>query len=147
MPGTQPVDAMADHSNADGPEDDAPRPALRGLRCLVLDDELWIALDIEHILETAGAAAVTCVGNLADAMAALQNGSPFAVAVVDIDLNGSDSMALPAALQERGVPFVFLTGMGGDDPRARRYPEVPVVDKPYQADELLAALRRALRKR
>lgn len=123
-----------------------PQP-LAGLRCLVLDDEFLIALDIEHILQAAGASHVTCAGSLADALAALRNEAPFAVAVIDIDLGGDNSMTISAALQERGVPFVFLTGMGGDDPRARRHPQAPVVDKPYQAAGLLAALGRALNKR
>jgi CheY-like chemotaxis protein len=129
-----------------GSDDPQPKP-LAGLRCLVLDDDLLIALDIEHVLRSAGAASVTSVSNVVDAMAALHNEAPFTIAVLDIALGSDDSMAVPAALQARGVPFIFLTGMGGDDARARRYPEAPVVDKPYQLDELLAALRRALRRR
>jgi CheY-like chemotaxis protein len=120
---------------------------LAGTRCLVLDDDLLIALDIEQILQGAGAGEVTCVANLADAFAAVRNQAPFAVAIVDIDLGAEDSMMIAAALQERGVPFVFLTGVGGDDPRARQYPQAPVVDKPYQAGELLTALHQALRVR
>jgi CheY-like chemotaxis protein len=123
-----------------------PQP-LSGLRCLVLDDEFLIALDIEHVLRGAGASHVTCVGNLADALAALRDEAPFAVAVIDIDLGGDDSMTISAALQEGGVPFVFLTGLGADDPRARQYPQAPVVDKPYQVGDLLAALGRALNKK
>jgi DNA-binding response OmpR family regulator len=90
---------------------------------------------------------VTSVANVVDAMAALHNEAPFPVAVLDIALGSDDSMAVPAALRARGIPFIFLTGMGGDDARARRYSEAPVVDKPYQLDKLLAALRRALRSR
>ncbi|MGH6685044.1 MAG: hypothetical protein ACRECA_14195 [Pseudolabrys sp.] len=122
-----------------------PQP-LGGLRCLVLDDDLLIALDIEQILLGADASEVTCVANLADAFAAVRNQAPFAVAVIDIDLGAEDSMMIAAALQERGVPFVFLTGVGGDDPRARQYPQAPIVDKPYQAGHLFAALARALKK-
>jgi DNA-binding response OmpR family regulator len=122
--------------------DPLPQP-LAGLRCLVLDDEFLIALDIEHILQAAGASHVTCAGNLADALA-LRNEAPFAVAV--IDLGGDDSMTISTALQERSVPFVFLTGLSGDDPRARRHPQAPVVDKPFQAGGLLAASGRALRR-
>ena len=35
---------------------------LAGKRCLVLDDEFLIALDIQEILEAAGVAQVVCVG-------------------------------------------------------------------------------------
>ena len=141
---------MADPPKAGEPADDgyARRP-LEGLRCLVLDDDFLIALDIQEMLESAGASAVTCVTGVADALAALQNEPAFAIAVVDIGLDDKDQtgMPVPFALRERGIPFVFLTGMGGDDRRARQFPEAPVVDKPYRIDELLAGLRRALRKR
>jgi len=141
---------MTDRPKAGEPEDNGEaRKLLGGLRCLVVEDDFLIALDIQELLESAGAAAVTCAGSIADALAALQNEPPFAVAVVDIGLDEKDKtgVAVPLALHERGIPFVFLTGMGGDDKRARQFPETPVVDKPYRIDELLAALRRALRRR
>ena len=122
-----------------------PQP-LAGRRCLVLDDDLLIALDIEQILQGAGASEVTCVATLADALMAVRDEPPFAVAVIDIDLGAEDSMMIAAALQERGVPFVFLTGLNNDDPRVRQYPQAPVVDKPYRIDHLLAALGRAFNK-
>ena len=132
---------------APGREDTNPlTQPLAGKRCLVLDDDLLIALDIEQILQGAGASEVTCVATLADALAAVRDEPPFAVAVIDIDLGAEDSMMIAAALHERGVPFVFLTGLNDDDPRARKYPQAPVVDKPYQVDQLLAALDRAINK-
>lgn len=136
---------MAQRSHGGGTPDDM-RP-LRGLNCLVVDDDLLIALDIEHMLQSAGAAAVICVGNVADAMATLQNDVPTHLAVLDVALGGGDSMAVPAALRQRNIPFLFLTGMGGDDPRVRKYPDAPVVDKPYTAEIFLAAVLRALRLR
>ena len=117
------------------------------MRCLVLDDDLLIALDIEHMLRGAGAAHVVCVGNVVDALAALQNEPPFALAVLDISVGSDDSMAVPNLLKQRGIPFIFLTGMGDDDPRARQYPEAPVVDKPYRIETLLKALLHVLGKR
>jgi CheY-like chemotaxis protein len=122
------------------------------MRCLVLDDDFLIALDVQQILESAGAASVICVGSIADARAALQNEPAFSVAVLDIGIDGDGKerdadMTIAVLLQERGTPFIFLTGMGGDDARARKFPQAPLVDKPFQAGELLAALRRALRQR
>src|SRR6185437_12626740 len=46
-------------------------PIFGGLHCLVLDDEFLIALDVQHLLETAGAANVTCAGTVKEAMEAL----------------------------------------------------------------------------
>ena len=42
---------------------------LIGKRCLVLDDEFLIALDIQQTLEFAGAAHVACVATVAEALA------------------------------------------------------------------------------
>ncbi len=120
--------------------------SLAGLRCLVLDDELLIALDIQQILETAGAT-VLSVGNAAEALAALQAKSHFDFAVIDVLLNGAiaNSVAVAAALFEQRIPFVFLTGMRAQDMEHRaRFPNAPVVEKPYQTALLLEAVARAI---
>ena len=128
------------------PDPDQTRPSLHGLRCLVIDDEVLIAMDLEHILQSAGAVEVVCCGRTADALAAIASEPPFAVAIVDFDLGGANDMAVPTALRQRGIPFVFFTGINESDPRLRQFEAAPVVSKPYSVDELFAALRRALRK-
>jgi CheY-like chemotaxis protein len=124
-------------------------PLLAGKRCLVLDDEFLIALDIQQILEIAGAASVVCVGNSADAMTALRNALKFDLAVLDVKLSGatSTSLTVAAALAEQNTPFVFLTGVHGDDVHTKKFPTAPVVEKPYQAQVLMEAVLRALTSR
>ncbi len=119
--------------------------SVAGKRCLVVDDEFLIALDIQQILELAGATTVVCAGSADEALAAI-DGSAFDLAILDVKLSGAmpTSVSVAAALIERGTPFVFLTGMRGDDPHFRRFPAAPVVEKPYEATALLAAIRRAL---
>ncbi|MCF8477475.1 MAG: response regulator [Pseudolabrys sp.] len=114
---------------------------LAGLRCLVLDDEFLIALDIQTILESAGAASIVCAGSVEDAMTALADG-PFDVAVLDLKLGGAarTSTAVAEELVKRKVPFVFLTGMRAGDKNLKRFPHVAVVEKPYQAELLLDAI-------
>jgi len=118
---------------------------LAGKRCLVLDDEFLIALDIQHILEAAGAAEVTSVSSAAEALDMLSKGATFDLAVLDIKLGdgAGNSMTVAALLSERGTPFVFLTGLRADDIRIGQFAGVPVV-KPYQAPMLIEALRQAL---
>ena len=119
---------------------------LSGLRCLVLDDELLIALDIQQILEMAGVV-VMSVGNAAEALAALQAKSRFDFAILDVMLNGTvgNSLAVASALLEQRIPFVFLTGMRPQDMQhIVRFPNAPVVEKPYQTAVLLEAVARAL---
>jgi CheY-like chemotaxis protein len=117
---------------------------LAGKRCLVVDDEFLIALDIQQALEHAGATEVVCAGNAAEAVAAA-GAQRFDVAVLDVRLGrtGGSSLPVAAVLAAAGTPFVFLTGLRGDSAEARAYPDAPVVEKPYDAQALLAAIRKA----
>ena len=121
---------------------------LAGKHCLVLDDEFLIALDIQHVLETAGAQSVTSVSNADDAMTAIR-AQRFDLAVLDVKLSGATrtSMTVAAALAEQGAVFVFLTGMRGEYDHTRQFPQAPVIEKPYQALTLLEALRKTLARR
>ena len=115
---------------------------LTGKRCLVVDDELLIALDIEQELKAAGAAEVVCAGGLAEASEALHKG-PFDVAILDLRIGRETSLALAEDLRRAGTPFVFLTGARGDAAEIKAF-AVPVVEKPFLAPLLLDAVRRAL---
>jgi CheY-like chemotaxis protein len=114
--------------------------------CLVLDDEFLIALDIQQILEAAGAASVKCFGTSAECLAALQAGGKFDLAVLDFKLGDGarNSFSVAAFLNRQGTPFVFVTGMTRQDVRSAEFPDAPVVEKPYEAPLLLDAVVRAL---
>lgn len=124
----------------------AIEPSIAGKRFLVLDDEFLIALDIQQILEVAGALEVTCVGSAAEALAALRGGAVFDLAVLDVKLSGPTRTSITVAevLAEQGTPFIFLTGMRGEDRHTRQFPRAPVVEKPYDAGVLVAAVQSML---
>jgi CheY-like chemotaxis protein len=116
---------------------------LTGKRCLVLDDEFLIALDIQNVLETAGASVVS-VADVAAALEALGEAERFDLAIVDVKLGGTaTSTAVTGKLLDLGIPFVFLTGMRSDDVRVE-HPQVPVIEKPYVAEVLMEALHKVL---
>ena len=119
---------------------------LTGKRCFVLDDEFLIALDIQQILERAGAAHVASVASAAEAIALLGREPKFDVAVLDVKLGDPErnSLDVAALLQTQGTPFVFLTGMRVDDVHAKIFPNAPVIEKPYDAAGLLRAVQHAL---
>jgi len=120
---------------------------LTGRRCLVLDDEFLIALDIQQILELAGAKHVASVATASEAIALLRREPKFDLAVLDLKLGGSEdnSLGVASELARMGTPFVFLTGMRVDSVHVREFPQAPVVAKPYDALALLDAVQRALK--
>jgi CheY-like chemotaxis protein len=124
-------------------------PAIAGKHCLVLDDEFLIALDIQQILEAAGAASVKCFSTSADCLAALEAGGKFDLAVLDFKLGDGarNSLSVAALLSGQGTPFVFVTGMTQKDVRSAEFPDAPVVEKPYEPPLLLDAVKRALASR
>jgi CheY-like chemotaxis protein len=119
-------------------------PSIAGKRFLVLDDEFLIALDIQQVLESAGAASVICASNADDALKAITAAPVFDLGVLDFKLSGTDSSVnVAAALTAMQTPFVFLTGMRGDD-EMKKFPNAPVVEKPYDAKLLIDAIVRSL---
>jgi len=120
---------------------------LTGKRCLVLDDEFLIALDIQQILELAGAKHVASVATASEALALVRREAKFDLAVLDVKLGGSEdnSVGVARELAKTGTPFVFLTGMRVDNMHAREFPQAPVIEKPYDAVALLDAVQRALK--
>ena len=120
---------------------------LTGKRCLVLDDEFLIALDIQQILELAGAMHVASVATASEAIALVRREAKFDLAVLDVKLGGSEdnSLGVASELAKTGTPFVFLTGMRVDNVHAREFPQAPVIEKPYDAVALLDAVQRALK--
>jgi CheY-like chemotaxis protein len=119
---------------------------LNGKRCFVLDDEFLIALDIQQILERAGASHVASVASATAAIEMLGREANFDLAVLDVKLGGVERNSLDVAvmLHAQGVPFVFLTGMRADEVHAKKFPNAPVIEKPYGATALPRAVQHAL---
>lgn len=117
---------------------------LAGMRCLVLEDEFLIALDLQEIFEAAGAA-VTCLANAETALAALRE-DKFDLAVLDINLGGvmRTSFSVATALTVQKTPFIFLTGMRRDATVDSGHAGVPVLEKPYQQAAVLEIIRSVL---
>lgn len=111
-----------------------------GLRVLLLEDQLLIAMDAEAMLGDAGAA-VTTTNTLAELRARLREASPD-VAVLDVNIGQDTSLPVAEELARRGVPFVFATGYG-EDGLVRGF-DTPVVRKPYDRASLVAAIHRAI---
>src|SRR5262245_59793506 len=100
-------------------------------------NEFLIALNIQQILQRAGAAHVACTATAAEATALLRQDPNFDIAVLDVKLKCAErnSFGVATMLAEKAIPFVFLTGMDGMP--VKYFPDTPVIEKPYGASDLL----------
>lgn len=127
-----------------------PTP-LDGLRVLLMEDELLIALEVEQICREHGAADVTTASSI-DALGPEPfAGAPFHVAILDVRLSGRTTVDFARQLAERHIPFIFATGYadanGTYEALHESVDSFEVVIKPYGTDELIGALTRAISRR
>lgn len=105
-----------------------PRDTLRDAVILVVEDDYYLATDLQTGLEAAGATVVGPFANEGDAERALAERVPDC-AFVDVNLGAGPSFAVARALADRSVPFVFVTGYdAGVIPEA--YADVGRFEKP-----------------
>ncbi|WBV43774.1 response regulator [Pseudoroseomonas cervicalis] len=116
---------------------------LNGRRILVVEDEALIAMLVEDALLEAGAAVLGPAATVEEALELFEAERPEA-AVLDINLAGQASTPVADRLVERDVPFVVATGYGAAG-LPERHRHVPVLAKPYDPRDLIAALERIMR--
>ena len=103
---------------------------------------MLILMMIEDMLADLGCESVTSAAT-ADQAIALIDAQNFDVAMLDMNLNGSNSYAVAAALVARDIPFAFSTGYSGQGMKDE-YRDRPVLKKPFSDKELDAVLTRLL---
>ena len=112
--------------------------ALKGVRVLVVEDEYFVAILIEEILESAGCVVMGPIPRLPEALDAIDRES-CDVAVLDVNLAGERINPVADALSERNVPFLFVTGYGANA-LPSEYAQRPHVCKPFRMGDLLCML-------
>jgi DNA-binding NtrC family response regulator len=110
---------------------------------LLVEDELFIALDLQATIEDLGFQVEGPCTTLTEAEAAIERCSAgFSAAVLDVRL--ADGTVFPAAdrLAAAGVPIIFHSGHADEAEMRRRYPAATVCPKPSAPADLAAAIRR-----
>lgn len=115
---------------------------LAGLRVLVIEDEAMVAMLLEDSLAEIGCEVVGVASRLDDAVEKTKALS-FDVAIVDVNLNGRNTLSVAASLAEQGVAFVIAIGYGPTGLPASLQ-TVPILQKPYRQRDLVRVLRAAL---
>ncbi len=116
---------------------------LTGKRVLILDDEALIAITLKEAVEELGCNVVGPVGNAKAALSLVRQGAPD-IAILDVNLAGTSSAPVAAALRALGVPLVYCTGYTVPAEQIEVGPQTEVLSKPIDPYELAAALKRAV---
>jgi CheY-like chemotaxis protein len=109
---------------------------------MVVEDESFVAMLVEHFLEDLGCHVVAAASRLPEAMLKAAE-LTLDAAVLDVNLAGALSYPVAELLRDKGVWVVFATGYGvsGLRPDLR---DAPVLAKPFNQDQLEKALIPAL---
>src|SRR5665811_966120 len=107
-------------------------------RVLVVEDDYLIRMLLEDMLADLGYSIAAAVGTIAEASELAATGE-FDVAVLDVNLDGQEIYPVAEILAKRGLPFIFVTGYG-ERSLTEPYHDRPALQKPFQIDQLKAAL-------
>jgi two-component sensor histidine kinase len=119
-----------------GGDDSFKAGDIAGLRVLIVEDSLLLAMELEAGLEDSGVQVVGCAAELSEALQMLE--LSFDAAVLDADLNGQSVAPVAEVLRREGRPFVFATGYA--DKAAPMGFDAPIVRKPYNVHQIARAL-------
>jgi CheY-like chemotaxis protein len=134
---------------AEGPRSQAPfdnagsrrmtdTAKLKGLRVLVVEDEMMVSMLIEDMLSDLGCVVVGPAARLDEAIELVNLGG-IDCAVLDVNLGGQPIFPLADLLREKGRPFAFATGYG--DAGLREVDRgSPVLQKPFREGDLARVL-------
>ena len=114
-------------------------------RVLLVEDEPLVSMLIADMLDELGYEVIKAGPDVEAASDAARTES-IQMAVLDLAIEDGSTFPVAAILRERGVPFIFITGL--DISRAReKFGATVVLEKPFGAAALDTALGMAERKR
>jgi CheY-like chemotaxis protein len=116
---------------------------LKGLRVLIVEDELIIAMELESLLGRLVCVVLDTAPTVQRALHAVGR-QQADVAVLDMNLQGERATPVAEALQEQDVPFVLVTGYGSERLPERVLQDVPCLRKPVNDHQLASAIHEVL---
>ena len=117
----------------------SPGAALKGVRVLVVEDDAILLMELEEVLEAAGAEIVGLCRTVKDALARLES-NRVSAAVLDVRIGNETIAPVARQLGRRGTPFFFYTGQVGNDPALEEWRGCKIVSKPAQAQTIVSAV-------
>lgn len=110
---------------------------------LLVEDEVFVAMDIQMTLEDEGWTVAGPFPSTADALSYLDENIPTC-AILDVRLTDGDVFPVADKLKETNVPFVFHSGHADGKALEEVYPDSAFCQKPCLPTSLLQQVTRLL---
>lgn len=120
--------------------------ALAGARIFIAEDEVIIAMELESLMEDAGADVVGPAHSLPPALRLAKNEN-ISAAILDLRLGRDPVTAVARVLSERSIPFLFYSGQPPGDPIRAEWPDRQVIAKPASPEKLISSVSMLLQDR
>lgn len=115
---------------------------LSGIRILVVEDDFYLATDVEKALLSAGADVFGPCGDEESGLVVVEN-EEIDCAVLDVNFGPGPSFSLAHVMRDRGIPFLFVTGYDREV-IPTEFADIQRLEKPYVSYQLLAAVHRII---
>lgn len=117
---------------------------LQGVRVLLVENQMIVAMQIEDMLRAAGCDVVGPVDTLQAAITLAHEEALDAV-VLDVNLDGEKVYPAAEELQARGIPFILATGYG-ESTLPEKWRDQPRLSKPFRREQLEQLLSSVVRR-
>ena len=124
----------------------ASEKPLEGCRVLIVEDEAILLLEYSQILSAAGAFIAGRATTVKGAIP-MAKSEDFDCALMDVKLRDGDVHPVACIVRDRGKSIVFVTGSPGLPELRKQWPDVEILDKPTNVEELISALAKACKNR
>jgi DNA-binding response OmpR family regulator len=121
------------------------KDVLENKNILIVEDEYFIASDLKKALAAEGAHIIGPVGDLVGGLRLAESGN-VDVAILDVNLAGSNSYPLADSLADRNTPYIFLTGYDGWS-MPEEYRNIPRISKPFCVTQVVQIIEGLLERR
>jgi DNA-binding response OmpR family regulator len=114
-------------------------------RVLIVEDDTWIAAMLESIVRSAGLEVVGPVSTLREAVR-IASSERLDAALLDIGLGRTEVYAAADVLEERDIPFAFVTGRSEAEIELLHRGR-PVWTKPFLQQQIAQGLKDLIERR
>jgi CheY-like chemotaxis protein len=111
---------------------------LKGLRVLIVEDDIVISMLVRDMLEDFGCLVVGAALDLDEALDLIDR-LGFDCAILDVDLGGTPSFPAADRLRDRDIPFAYATGHGRSVLRPADRAAL-VLHKPFREQDVIDVL-------